>query len=523
MEVQLKKRIVSENELTMQVIRTKELKVAAYARVSTEHDDQRLSLDSQQKYYLNKIKETPNWNLVGIYVDDGISATGVNRRKGFQSLMRDAGKGKIDLILTKSVSRFARNTLDTLNFVRKLKDIGVAVYFEEENINTLDMNGELLLTILSSVAQQESLNLSSHVNLGLKIKMQKGEPCGTVKCYGYDFNRETGELTINKEQAEIIKLMAKWYIEGDGTCTIAKKLTKMGIPSPKGNKIWNEGSVTHLLKNEKLKGDILLGKYYTPNPLNHKRISNKGVKDKYYVKGHHEPIISEEDWNNIQDIMAQREKERKHKSPITSQNRYSTSGAMKCGFCGNSLHRLLTNTVKDPKYYCMLNKSAITENCEESRMISELIIQRIFMQTMNRLRNKIKLEHRFSDKVNERINHVRKILLNKDDIDIESFDEDLFRKTVLFYVLGGYDENKKVQPYMIRIIIKTEHNEICDIYPDYKEYVKNEFYTILDYYSNQTFHFYVKDKKGNLKQKYVNRLRVQVQFAIEDNNGTENN
>lgn len=142
---------------------------------------------------------------------------------------------------------------------------------------------------------------------------------------------------------------------------------------------------------------------------------------------------------------------------------------------------------------------------------------------MNRLRNKIKLEHRFSDKVNERINHVRKILLNKDDIDIESFDENLFRKTVLFYVLGGYDENKKVQPYMIRIIIKTEHNEICDIYPDYKEYIKNEFYNILDYYSNQTFHFYEKDKKGNLKQKYVNRLRVQVQFAIEDNDGTESN
>ena len=523
MEVQLKKRIVSENELTMQVLRTKELKVAAYARVSTEHDDQRLSLDSQQKYYLNKIKETPNWKMVGIYVDDGISATRVNRRKGFQSLMRDAGKGKIDLILTKSVSRFARNTLDTLNFVRKLKNIGVAVYFEEENINTLDMNGELLLTILSSVAQQESLNLSSHVNLGLKINMQKGEPCGTVKCYGYNFNKKTGELTINEEQAEIIRLMAKWYVEGDGTCKIAKKLTEMNIPSPKGGKVWNEGSITHLLKNEKIKGDILLGKYYTPNPLNHKRVANKGVKDKYYVKGHHEPILSEEEWNNIQNIMAEREKERKHKSPITSQNRYSTSGAMKCGFCGNSLHRILTNTVKDPKYYCMLNRSGSLEKCKESRMISEPVLQRVFMQTMNRLRNKIKLEHRFSDKVNDRINHVRKILLNKDDIDIESYDEDLFRKTVLFYVLGGYDENKKVQPYMLRIIIKTEHNEICDIYPDYREYLKNEFYTILDYYSNQTFHFYEKDKKGKLKQKYINRLRVQVQFAIEDNDGTESN
>jgi len=303
MEVQLKKRMVRENELTMQVLKTKELNVAAYARVSTEHDDQRLSLDSQQKYYLNKINDTPNWKLVGIYVDDGISATGVNRRKGFQSLMRDVGKGKIDLILTKSVSRFARNTVDTLNYVRKLKDIGVAVYFEEENINTLDMNGELLLTILSSVAQQESLNLSSHVNLGLKVKMQRGEPCGTVKCYGYNFNKETGELTINEEQASVIRLMAKWYVEGDGTCKIAKKLTEMKIPSPKGNPIWNEGTVTHLLKNEKIKGDIMLGKFFTPNPLNHKRIANKGVKDKYYVRGHHEAIISVEEWDKIQNIM----------------------------------------------------------------------------------------------------------------------------------------------------------------------------------------------------------------------------
>ena len=523
MEVQLKKRMVRENELTMQVLKTKKLNVAAYARVSTEHDDQRLSLDSQQKYYLNKIKETPNWKLVGIYVDDGISATGVSRRKGFQSLMRDVGKGKINLILTKSVSRFARNTVDTLNYVRKLKNIGVAVYFEEENINTLDMNGELLLTILSFVAQQESLNLSSHVNLGLKVKMQRGEPCGTVKCFGYNFNKETGGLTINEEQAEVIRLMAKWYLEGDGTCKIAKKLTEMNIPSPKGNPIWNEGTVTHLLKNEKIKGDILLGKYFTPNPLNHKRIANKGVKDKYYVRKHHEPILSVEEWNKIQDVMKKREEERNHKSPNTSQNRYSTSGAMKCGFCGSSLHRLLTNSVKAPKYYCMLNKTAHTENCVESRMISEPILHKVFMQTMNRLRNKIKLEHRFSNRVNEKIGYTRKILLNKDDIDIESYDEDLFKQTVLFYVLGGYDENKKVQPFMLRIILKTEHNEICDIYPDYKEYIKNDLYTILDYYSSQTFHYYEKDKKGIPRQKYINRLRVQVQFAIEDEDGTESN
>lgn len=522
MEVQLKKRTIRENELTMQVLKTKKLNVAAYARVSTDLDDQRISLDSQKKYYYSKIIENPNWTLVDVYVDDGISATGVNKRKGFQKLMRDVGRGKIDLILTKSVSRFARNTLDTLNYVRKLKAFGVGIYFEEENINTLDMNGELLLTILSSIAQQESLNLSSHVNMALKYKMQKGEPCGTVKCYGYDYIKETRQLIINHEQAEIIKLMAKWYLEGDGTNKIAKKLNEMKVPSPSG-KVWREESVTHLLKNEKIKGDILIAKFYTPNPLNHKRKENKGVKEKYYVHNHHEPIISKEMWQEIQDTMEARYKQRNHISKNSPQNRYSTSGIMMCGFCNNSLHRILTNSLKDPKYYCSTNKVSNPGDCPESKMIAEPILQKVYMQTMKRLRNKIKLEHRFSNKINEKIKYVRTLLLNKDDIDIDVYEEDLFKKTVLFYVMGGYDENQKVQPYLLKIILKTENNEICDIHPDFKEYIKKDLYVILDYYSSQTFHYYEKDKSGRLKQKYINRLRVQVLLNLEDEDGTGNN
>ena len=523
MEVQLKKRTIRENELTMQVLKTKKLRVAAYARVSTDLDDQRISLDSQQKHYYTKINENPNWTLVDVYVDDGKSATRVTKRLGFQRMMRDVGRGKIDLILTKSVSRFARNTLDTLNYVRKLKNIGVGIYFEEENINTLDMNGELLLTILSSIAQQESLNLSSHVNMGLKYKMIKGEPCGTVKCYGYDFIKENSQLIINPEQAEVVRLMAKWYLEGDGTNKIAKKLNEMNIPSPSGKCLWREESVTHLLKNEKIKGDILIGKFYTPNPLNHKRKENKGIKEKYYVHNHHEPIISKEMWQDIQDTMEKRYKERKFKSSTSSQNRYSTSGVMKCGFCNKSLNRIMTNSVKDPKYYCSTNRVTEIEDCPESKMIGEPILHKAFMQTMKRLRNKIKLEHRFSNKLNEKISYIRTLLLNKDDMDIDVYDEELFRKAVLFYVMGGYDENQKVQPYMLKIIIKTENNEICDIYPDFKEYIKKDLYVILDYYSNQTFHYYEKNRYGKLKQKYINRLRVQVLLDLENEDGTKNN
>ena len=291
MEIQLKKKTIKENELTMQVLKSKKMNVAAYARVSTDLDNQRISLDSQQKYYNSKIIDNPNWNLVEVYVDEGISATGVGRRLGFQRMMRDVGRGKIDLILTKSVSRFARNTLDTLKYVRKLRKNGVGIYFEEENINTLDMNGELLLTILSSISQQESLNLSAHVNVAMKHKMENGEPCGTVKCYGYDYNKQTKEMTIIPEQAEVIKMMAKWYLEGDGTCKISRKLNDMKILPPCGKGLWREESVSRILKNEKLKGDILIGKFYTPNPLLHQRRPKKEVKDKYYVNHHHELIL----------------------------------------------------------------------------------------------------------------------------------------------------------------------------------------------------------------------------------------
>ena len=523
MEIQLKKKTIKANELTMQVLKSKKMNVAAYARVSTDLDNQRISLDSQKKYYNSKIIENPNWNLVDVYVDDGLSATGVGRRLGFQRMMRDVGRGKIDLILTKSVSRFARNTLDTLNYVRKLRKNGVGIYFEEENINTLDMNGELLLTILSSISQQESLNLSAHVNVAMKYKMEKGEPCGTVKCYGYDYNKKTKEMTIIPEQAEVIKMMANWYLGGDGTCKIARKLNDMKILPPCGKGIWREESVSRVLKNEKLKGDVLIGKFYTPNPLLHQRRPNKGIKDKFYVHDHHEPILSEELWQQIQDTMKERTEKRNFKARKSSQNRYSTSGIMMCGFCNNSLHRMMTNTMKDPKYYCSSNKATSNCECTESKMISEIVLQKVFMQTMKRLRNKIKLEHRFSNRINEKIKYIRSLLLNREDLDNDKYDEELFKNLVLFYVLGGYDENKKAQPYLLKIILKTENNEICEIYPKYKEYIKKELYTILDYYSNQTFHYYEKDKSGRIKQKYINRLRVQVQFELDDEDGIESN
>ena len=199
---------------------SKKLRVAAYCRVSTDSEEQISSYESQVRYYKEKIEERDDWKLVKIFADEAISGTKVDKREDFQRMINSALAGEIDLIMTKSISRFARNTLDTLKYVRMLKEQNVAIYFEEENINTLTMDGELLLTILSSVAQQEVHNTSEHVKKGLKMKMQRGELVGFQGCLGYDYDTKTKALTINKEEAETVRYVFKRYIEGAGATVI---------------------------------------------------------------------------------------------------------------------------------------------------------------------------------------------------------------------------------------------------------------------------------------------------------------
>ena len=302
----VKKRIVSENELTMQVLKTKELKVAAYARVSTDYDEQQSSFESQQKYYLDKITTNPKWSFVEVYADEGISGTQAIKRENFMRMIRDSEEGKIDLILTKSISRFARNTLDTLKYVRHLRNKNIGIIFEEENINTLDMAGELLLTVLSSVAQQESETISSHIRLGFKMKRERGELTGFNSCYGYDFSENKKDMIINEEQAKVIRKIFAWYIDGYGSSSIAKMLTEMGIPSPTGLDHWGYSTVKNILVNEKYVGDVCQDKSFTADAVTHRRLPNRGEEDKYYMKNHHEPIISREDFQKVANIYKNR-------------------------------------------------------------------------------------------------------------------------------------------------------------------------------------------------------------------------
>ena len=259
-------------------------RVAAYCRVSTDSDEQMNSYQSQVHHYTELIKKNKEWEFVDIYADSGLSGTQSDNRDEFQRMISDANNGLIDIIITKSISRFARNTMDTLKYVRMLKDENIAIIFEKENINTLTMNGEMLLTILSSLAQQESESLSANTKMGLKMKMKRGELVGQASCLGYDYDKEKKKLIINEEESNIVKFIFNRYTSGIGCFVLARELTEMGAKTKKGNTTWSNSSVRGIIKNEKYVGDILMGKTLTLDPISKRRLDNFGEEEKYYIK-----------------------------------------------------------------------------------------------------------------------------------------------------------------------------------------------------------------------------------------------
>ena len=275
-----------------QVVRKR--RVAGYARASTELEEQQNSYQTQLDYYAAYINSRLDWEFAGMYSDEGITGSSMKKRKGFNRMVYDALAGKIDLIITKSVSRFARNTVDSLSTVRKLKDAGVEVYFEKENIYTFDQKGELLITIMSSLAQEESRSISENTTWGQRKRMADGHGCvGFSHFLGYDRGPD-GEFVINEEQAKIVRRVFSEYIDGRNSYQIAKGLTEDGIRTVTGKDKWSPSSVLSILRNEKYKGDCLMQKYYVGDFLTKKRVRNQGELQQYYVKNHHEPIVSEE-------------------------------------------------------------------------------------------------------------------------------------------------------------------------------------------------------------------------------------
>lgn len=313
---------------------------AAYCRVSTDSDEQATSYEAQVEHYTEYIKKNPLWECAGIYADDGISGTTTKNREEFNRLIDDCLSGKIDLVITKSISRFARNTLDCLNYIRKLKEKNIAVFFEKENINTLDSKGEVMLTIMASFAQQESESLSQNVRLGLQYRYQQGKVIVNHKrflCYDKD---DDGNLVVNKQEAEVVKRIFREYLEGYTFNDIAKGLTEDGIKTGAGCERWFPSTLNKILRNEKYISDVLLQKTITTDFLTKKRVFNKGIAPQYYVENSHEAIIPKELFMRVQDEM---DKRAMFETPSgrrrIKSGKYALSGIVYCAYCGEAYQR----------------------------------------------------------------------------------------------------------------------------------------------------------------------------------------
>lgn len=370
--------------------RIERLRVAAYCRVSTDDEDQIKSYNSMVRYYTDLIQNNKEWFFAGVYADKAITGTKVDKREEFQKLIQDCLDHKIDMVIAKSIPRFARNTLDTLKYVRMLKERNIAVYFEVEKINTLK-DGEFLITILSSVAQQEVENTSANVKKGLKMKMKRGELVGFQGCMGYDYDVETKSILVNEEGAKVVRYIFERYVEGVGTTVIARELNEKGITTIRGNP-WVPSTVMGIINNEKYKGDLLLGKTFTVDPISKRRLENFGEEDRYYIHNHHEPIISEEMFEKAQEIRSRRNGSRKQGALFGKREKFSRqfafSSMLECGFCGSSLTRRAwhSNTkYKKVIWQCVNATKNGKRYCPDSKGIPEQVIEEAFIESYQML------------------------------------------------------------------------------------------------------------------------------------------
>ena len=307
-------------------------RVAAYARVSCGKDEMLHSLAAQVSYYSELIQSRPDWEYAGVYADEAQTGTKDNRAE-FQRLLADCRAGKIDLVLTKSISRFARNTVTLLETVRELKDLGIDVYFEEQNIHTASADGELMLTILASYAQEESRSVSENQKWRVRKDFHEGKPTGSVRLLGYE--RKGSTFTVIPEEAETVRMIFSDYLSGMGKNAIMKKLTRLGIRTMNGGR-WTETGVADILRNERYAGDLLLQKVLVTDHLTKHKKRNHGDLPQYFVEGHHEPIISRETFMEAQEEIARRTA----RTADTKASEASVfTGIIRCQRCGANFRR----------------------------------------------------------------------------------------------------------------------------------------------------------------------------------------
>jgi DNA invertase Pin-like site-specific DNA recombinase len=368
--------------------KVKKLRVAAYCRVSTETEEQNSSYEVQVAHYTEFIKKNAEWEFAGIFADDGISGTNTKKREEFNRMIDECMEGNIDLVITKSISRFARNTLDCLKYIRQLKDKNISVFFEKENINTMDAKGEVLLTIMASLAQQESQSLSQNVKLGLQYRYQQGKvQVNHNRFMGYTKDEEDN-LIIVPEEAEIIKRIYREYLEGKSLAGIGRDLKKDDILTAAGKPRWRPETIKKILLNEKYIGDALLQKTFTVDFLTKKRVKNEGNVPQYYVENSHEAIIPKElflqaqeelhRWNNIYTGA--------DKNKRLYSSKYALSTITFCGDCGDIYRRVYWNIRgrKEFVWRCVTRIEQGPETCK-NRTVKEGDLYDAVMTAINRL------------------------------------------------------------------------------------------------------------------------------------------
>jgi len=370
---------------------SQKLRAAAYARVSTEQDEQQSSYEAQVNYYTAYIQNNPDWEFVGVFADEGITGTNTKKRDGFNLMIEKALNGEIDLILTKSISRFARNTVDTLQIVRELKAVGVEVIFEKENLHTFDPKCEVMLTILASLAQEESRSISENIRWGQQRSMQNGVVHMAYSCFlGYR-KGEDGRPEIVEEEAEIVRSIYQMFLNGMTMRHIASHLTSEGIPTPKKKRVWSVSTVRSILTNEKYKGDALLQKTYTTDYLTKKVKKNDGEVRQYLVENSHDPIIEPDVFDLVQDKI---EKQSGYRAKIRDNSPFSNK--LICadcgGFYGHKVWHNHANTERYDVWYCN-QKYTNPVKCQTS-ILKQDEIKKAFEKVLSKVKS---LDTEYSD------------------------------------------------------------------------------------------------------------------------------
>lgn len=364
--------------------------MAAYCRVSTEQEEQQNSYQVQIAYYTDLINRKKEWTLAGIFADEGISGTQAKKRPEFLKMIRLCKKQKIDLVITKSISRFARNTVDCLEYVRQLKDLGIGVIFEKENINTLTMTSEFMIAMHGSFAQAESESISKNVSWGKQKAYAEGKVAFQYsKLLGYQKGAD-GKPEIVPEEAETVKLIFELFLDGYSLTSIKNTLESKGLPTATGRKIWNQSLIQSILKNEKYVGDALLQKTFTSDCITKKVVKNNGERPMYLVTNHHAPIIDRDTFNRVQQELARRSSKRKISDKTTTEQgkysgKYALSELLICGHCGTPYRRQMwkSNGNRYAVWRCISRLDHGKRYCTDSPTIHEDKLHKAILQAVN--------------------------------------------------------------------------------------------------------------------------------------------